>query len=135
MVAERNTRKLLDGRSTPCCSVTSRALATYKPSSQRRRHAILAILGSAGRTATATGSRRAPSGIDPASRSTAGNVRRAYRIAGEMPVDGIGDELDRYAVVPQRVIQLIGLRDRDPRVAHIRQDQRGGQAEDGIRDR
>src|SRR5207249_12009669 len=54
------------------------------------------------------------------------HVRRAYRIAGEMPVDGIGDALDRYAVVPERVIQPIGPRHPDPRVAHIRQVQRAG---------
>src|SRR5436309_16111214 len=49
------------------------------------------------------------------------HVRRAYRIAGEMPVDGIGDELDRYAVVPERAIRLLRLRDRYPRVAPLPQ--------------
>src|SRR2546430_6560342 len=72
MVAERNTRKLLDWWSTACCNVTARALATYRPSNQRRGRAIL---GSAGGTASASGSRRAPSGIDRASRASAGRRR------------------------------------------------------------
>ena len=47
-----------------------------------------------------------------------------HRVAGEVAARRVSHELHRHAVVLQRVVQLVRLRDRHPGVARVRQDQR-----------
>src|SRR5437899_5086184 len=53
------------------------------------------------------------------------DIALAYRVGRRVAGTRVGHKVHRHIVVAQRAIQHVGPRDRDPRVAGVRQDQRG----------